>query len=195
MAFSSLGEEEGERQMFFEWKESRSLSAEDELWVPASLHEAWEPEKEWDCSHTRCTHHLLYVSAAWCCTECDNFRTQVPPSSSSGSLSELPRHGHICLQFQLSQLERFHSPASFSCPRSPLHAPSIQTHLPFSPFPYLFAPEISILLSLPAELSISHSWQQESNWQRPRWILLKPSQVIAPKTNWGGITWAGQIDR
>lgn len=113
-------------------------------------------------------------------------KVQVPPRSSFGSLSELPHHGHICLQCQLSQLERFHSPSSFFHPHSPLHAPLIQTHLPFSPFPYPFAPEVSVLLSLPAELLISHSWQQEWSWQRPKLILLKPPQIIALKTNWGG---------
>lgn len=132
------------REMFFEWKEYRSLPAESKLWVHASLLEGWKPGKGWDYSHTCSTHHLLYVSTTWCCTECNNLSAwkQVSPSSCFGSFSELSHHGHICLLFLLSQPQRFHSLPSFSHPHSPLHDPSIHTppflslSLPFCTRPF-----------------------------------------------------------
>lgn len=140
------------------------------------------------------THAVL--STSWRCTQCHNSR-EVPEGKFhrvhplDPFLSRLALEASASSPSWASWRERFPSPASFSHP----HSSSMQTQFPFSPFPYLFAPKVSILLGLPAELPVSHFWQQEPSWQRPKLILLQPSQVIALKTNWGGFLWAGQIDR
>lgn len=72
-AWPSLWVRNRGKEVLFERKGCKSLPAEAEQCVPASLRGAWEPEQGWDYSHTCCTHHLHH-SATWCCTGCDSSR-------------------------------------------------------------------------------------------------------------------------